>query len=115
MAASIGVTDAYVAVLYLPFNVGDRDDRRIIAPVKITLSDLDLFTRHRVPDAPHKLSQCTILSRRDLLHVSNPHALRAARHLHPHHWHRDLQSHIIAAPMLEAMVFRRHMLLLWSW
>lgn len=126
---SLGITVAYVGVLYLPFNVGDRDNGRIIVSRITTLSllatFLEVYTRHRVPDVVHKLSQGTRLpglvvgTFLTLLLYAGHLVVAPRRLLATHLWRADATRLValrnyIAAPLLEEIVFRRQTLLLWS-
>lgn len=126
---SIVVTAIYVSLLYLPFNNGPRDNRRVILRRVITLTALavvvEVYLRTRVPGVntynPHGARYAAFFTSAflTLLLYTGHLAVAPVRRVllitirSQSAWPVAFRNYV-AAPLLEEMVFRRQTLLLWS-
>lgn len=129
ICTSILFTFLYVLSLYLPFNVGDRNQRPIILSRLTTLTllaiGLEMYTRHRIPLLTHKQSAGTripallVAALLTLLLYTGHLVVTPRRNLASYSLLRaDVRylalRNYLAGPILEEIVFRRQTLLIWS-
>lgn len=129
VCTSLVVTAIYVGVLYLPFNTGDRDRRRVIISRMVTLSVLavciECYVMYRIPIVIAKAAAgrrvaaiVAGVSLTLLLYVG--HVLVTPLRELVTYSILEAPSRAIAlrnyvfAPMVEEIVFRRQTLLLWA-
>lgn len=130
ICTSIVVTGTYVGILYLPFNVGDRDDRRVIltriASLTLLAMCLEYYVRSRLSVGmlqtfAHggRVAAFLVGTGLTLLLYAGHVAVTPLRHLMTYsplqHASRVIaMRNYVLAPLLEEVVFRRQSLLLWS-
>lgn len=119
IATSSLLTGLFVGVLYLPFNVGDRDSPKVVRSRLVSLVLLalasEVYVRARDPEI-HNLASTGWFSGAlaagsltGLLYLGP--LLASAPSTQYHGW--LAARNYFMAPLLEELVFRRHSLLLW--